>query len=109
MGWLGRRNCMRVVELAKCGAHAASGVFILGYLTEEDKARTLQGLDDLNGVDDMIEQCAQVHDGDVRGVLLLQRKAFERRARGARRVAALLIPQGHHLDHGVKVVAFTAA
>jgi hypothetical protein len=39
----------------------------------------------------MIERCAQVHDGDVRGVLLwewsvlrLQRKAFERRARGAR-------------------------
>jgi hypothetical protein len=38
----------------------------------------------------MIEWCAQVHDGDVHSVLLwewsillLQRKAFERRARGA--------------------------
>jgi hypothetical protein len=38
----------------------------------------------------MVERCVQVHDGDVRGVLLfersvllLQRKAFERRARGA--------------------------
>jgi hypothetical protein len=91
MGWLGRRNSMRVVELAECGAHAASGVFILGHLAKEDEAHPLQGLGDLDGVDDMIERCAQVHDGDVRSVLLwewsvllLQRKAFERRAHGAR-------------------------
>jgi hypothetical protein len=39
----------------------------------------------------MIERCAQVHDGDDRSVLLwewsvllLQRKAFERQARGVR-------------------------
>jgi hypothetical protein len=39
----------------------------------------------------MIEWCAHVHDGDIRGVLLwewsillLQRKAFKWRARGAR-------------------------
>jgi hypothetical protein len=39
----------------------------------------------------VVEWCAQVHDGDVRGVLLwewsnllLRKKAFEQRARGAR-------------------------
>jgi hypothetical protein len=55
----------------------------------------------------------QVHDGDIqgillweRGVLLLQRKAFKRRARGAWLVAALLVSQGHHFDHGAKVTAF---
>jgi hypothetical protein len=70
MGWLGRRNSMRVVELAERDACAASGVFILGHLAEEDEARLLQGLGDLDGVDDMIERCPQVHDGDVRSVLL---------------------------------------
>jgi hypothetical protein len=89
MSWLDRRSSMCVVELAERGAHAASGVFILGHLAEEDEARPVQGLGDLDGVDDIIERCAQVHDSDVRGVLLwewsvqlLQRKAFERRARG---------------------------
>jgi hypothetical protein len=53
--------------------------------------RPLQGLRNLDGVDDVVEWCAQVHHGDVRGVLLwersilfLWRKAFERRAHGAR-------------------------
>jgi hypothetical protein len=41
MGWLSRRDSMRVVELAERGAHAASGVFILGHLAEEDDARPL--------------------------------------------------------------------
>jgi hypothetical protein len=41
MGWLGRRNSMRVVELAERGAHAALDVFILGHLAEEDEARPL--------------------------------------------------------------------
>jgi hypothetical protein len=91
MGWLGRRNSMRIVELAERGAHAALGVLILGHLDEEDEARSIQGFGDLDGVDDVVEWCAQVHDGDVRGVLLwewgvllLWKKAFERRARGAR-------------------------
>jgi hypothetical protein len=65
MGWLGRRNSMRIVELAEHGAHAASGVFILGHLAEEDEARPLEGLGDLDGVDDMIERCTQVHNGYV--------------------------------------------
>jgi hypothetical protein len=56
---------MRVIELAEHGAHAVSGVFILGHLAEEDEARSLQGLSDLDGVDDMIERCALVHDSNV--------------------------------------------
>jgi hypothetical protein len=81
---------MRIVELAERGAHAASGVFILGHLAEENEARPFQGLRDLDGVNDVVEWCAQVHDGDVRGVLLWERsvllmwkKAFEQWARGA--------------------------
>jgi hypothetical protein len=82
---------MRIVEFAERGAHAAPGVFILGHLAEENEAHPFQGLRDLDGVDDVVEWCAQVHDGDVRGImlweeiiLLLWKKAFERRARGAR-------------------------
>jgi hypothetical protein len=56
---------MCVVELVEHGAHAASGVFILGHLAEEDEARPFQGLCDLDRVDDVVEWCAQVHDGDV--------------------------------------------
>jgi hypothetical protein len=41
--------------------------------------------------------------------LLLWKKASGRRALGAQRFAALLFSQGHHLDHGAKTVAFTAA
>jgi hypothetical protein len=88
----------RVVELAERGARAMPGGLLLGHPAEENEARPLQGLRNLGGVDDAVEQCMQVHNGDVRGVLLwewsillLQRKVFERRARGARWVAALLI------------------
>jgi hypothetical protein len=41
--------------------------------------------------------------------LLLWKKASGRRALRAQRVAALLFSQGHHLDHGAKTAAFTAA
>jgi hypothetical protein len=41
MGWLGRRDSMRIVELMEHGAHVASGIFILGHLAEEDEARPL--------------------------------------------------------------------
>jgi hypothetical protein len=82
---------MYVVELAERGAHAVMGVFVLGHLDEENAVRPFLGLCDLDGVDDVVEWCAQVHDGDVRGVLLweqsvllLWKKAFERRAHGAR-------------------------
>jgi hypothetical protein len=104
-----RRISMRVVELTERGAHAAPGSLFLGRPTEENEARPLQGLRNLGGVDDAVEWCAQVHDGDVRGVLLwgwsvllLQRKAFERQARRAQWVAALLVSLGHHFDHGAK-------
>jgi hypothetical protein len=65
-----RRISMRIVELAERGAHAAPGSLLLGRPAEENKARPLQGLRNPGGVDDTVEQCTQVHDGDVRGVLL---------------------------------------
>jgi hypothetical protein len=106
---------MHVVELAERGARAAPVGLVLGYLAEEDETCPVQGLGDPGGVDDAAEGCAQVHHGDVQGILLwkrsillLWRKAFGRRALGAQGVAALLFSQGHHLDHGAKTAAFTA-
>jgi hypothetical protein len=64
------RISMRVIELAEHGAHATLGSLLLGRPAEENEARPLQGLRNLGGVDDAVERCAQVHDGDVRGVLL---------------------------------------
>jgi hypothetical protein len=61
---------MRVVELAERGAHAMPDSLLLGRPAEENEARPLQGLCDLGRVDDVVERCAQVHNGDVRGVLL---------------------------------------
>jgi hypothetical protein len=91
MSKLDRRASLRVVELAEHGAHSVLGVLILGHLVEENKARPLQGLGNPGGVDDAVEWCTQVHHGDVRGILLWERsilllwkKAFGRRARGAR-------------------------
>jgi hypothetical protein len=88
---LTRHVSMRVVELAERGVHATPDGLLLDRPAKENVARPLQGLRNLARVDDMVERCAQVHDGDVRGVLLwewsvllLWRKAFERRARGAR-------------------------
>jgi hypothetical protein len=82
---------MHVVELTEHGARTAPVDLILSHLAEEYEARPLQGLPNLDGVDDVVEWCAQVHHGDVRGillwersVLLLWRKVFEQRARGAR-------------------------
>jgi hypothetical protein len=91
MSKLHRRASLRVVELAELGAHSVLGVLVLGHLAEENKARPLQGLGDPGGVDDIVEWCMQVHHGDVQGVLLWERsilllwkKAFERRACEAR-------------------------
>jgi hypothetical protein len=116
MSFSGRRSTLRIVELVEHGAHATPSVYVLSHLAEEDDARPLQGLSDLDEVNDVVEWCAQVHDSDVRGVLLwewsdllLRKEAFERRARGGRWVAALFVPQGHHFDHGAKVIAFAAA
>jgi hypothetical protein len=107
---------MHVVELAERCTRAAPVGLVLCHLAEEDEAHPLQGLGDPGGVDDAVEGSAQVHHGDVRGVLLwewsillLWKKASGRQALGAQRVAALLFSQGHNLDHGAKIAAFTAA
>jgi hypothetical protein len=70
MSKLIRRVSMHVVELAERGAHATPVDLILSHLAEENEARPLQGLRNLDGVDDVVEWCVQIHDGDVRGVLL---------------------------------------
>jgi hypothetical protein len=67
LGWC---ISMHVVELAERGARTAPAGLVLGQLAEEDKARPLQGLGDPGGVDDVAEGSAQVHHGDVRGILL---------------------------------------
>jgi hypothetical protein len=91
MSKLDRCVSMHVIELAEHGARTGPVNLILSHLAEEYEVRPLQGLRNLDGVDDMVEWCAQVHHDDVRGVLLwersvllLWRKAFKRRARGAR-------------------------
>jgi hypothetical protein len=91
MSKLIRRVSVRVVELAGRGPHVAPGDFFLSHLAENNEAHLLQGLRNLDGVDDVVEWCTQVHDGDVRGVLLwewsvllLWKKAFERQAHMAR-------------------------
>jgi hypothetical protein len=82
---------MHVVELAERGARAAPVGLVLSHPTEEDKTRPLQGLGDPGGIDEAAEGSTKVHHGDVRGVLLwewsillLWKKAFGRRALGAR-------------------------
>jgi hypothetical protein len=91
MSKLVRRISMCVIELAERAARATPDDLILIHLAEENEARLLQGLRNLDGVNDVVEWCAQIHHGDVQGVLLwewsvllLWKKAFERRARGAR-------------------------
>jgi hypothetical protein len=58
MSKLVRRVSMRVIELAEHGAHTTPGDFVLGHLAEKNKARPLQGLCNLDGVDDVVEWCA---------------------------------------------------
>jgi hypothetical protein len=65
MSFSGQHSTLCIVELIARGAHAAPSVFSLSNLAEEDDARPLQGLFDLDGVDDVDEWCSQVHDGDV--------------------------------------------
>jgi hypothetical protein len=65
MSKLIRRVSMHVVELTERGAHATPDGLLLGRLAEEDEARPLQGLRNLDRVDDVVERYTQVHDGDV--------------------------------------------
>jgi hypothetical protein len=62
---LGRRVSMRVVELVERGAHATLDSLLLGRPAEENEARPLQGLHNPGRVDDVVERCTQVHDGDI--------------------------------------------
>jgi hypothetical protein len=63
-------------------------IIIINYTPAiKDEAHPFQGLGDPGEVDDAVEWCAQVHHGDVRGVLLWERsillpwkKAFGQRA-----------------------------
>jgi hypothetical protein len=91
MSKLGRCVSRHVIELAECGARTTPVGLVLSHLAEEDEACPLQGLGDLGGVDDTVEWCMQVHHRDIQGVLLweqsvllLWKKAFGRRALGAR-------------------------
>jgi hypothetical protein len=66
------RRCisMHIIELAERGARTAPVGLVLSHLAKEDKTRLLQGLGDPGRVDDAAEGCAQVHPGDVRGILI---------------------------------------
>jgi hypothetical protein len=72
------------------GIHTASGLIDVNRPSQEGDAGLLQGLNGLDRVDGTVEWCTQVHNGDVRGVLLWEqshllmwKKALEWRARGA--------------------------
>jgi hypothetical protein len=90
MSKLGRCVFMHVIEHVERGARTVSVGLVLRHLAEENETCPLQGLGDQGGVDEAVEWCTQVHHGDIRGVLLwewsvllLQKKAFGRRALGA--------------------------
>jgi hypothetical protein len=65
MSKLNRRASMRIIDIAEHGARSTLGVLVLGHLAEENEARPLQGFCNLDGVDDVVEWCTQVHHGDV--------------------------------------------
>jgi hypothetical protein len=65
MSKLIRSVSMRVVELAEHGARATPIELILSHLAEENEARPLQGLRNLDGGNDIVEWCVQIHNGDV--------------------------------------------
>jgi hypothetical protein len=98
------------VVLAERGVHAPAGVIDVNRLSEEGNASLLQVLSDLGRISGEVEGRAQIHDGKVQdvplwkqSVLLWQRRAFKRRARGARLATATFFLQGQHLDHGTKI------
>jgi hypothetical protein len=87
----GQHGTLRDIELIEHGVHTASGVIDVHRLSREGGASLLQVLGGPDGVDGLVEWCMQVHDSDVRGVLLWEwsnllqwKKTFERRARSAR-------------------------
>jgi hypothetical protein len=60
-----QRGALHGVKLTKHGTHAAPGVLSIGRLAEEGDARPLQVRYGLDGVNGVVEWCAQVHDGDI--------------------------------------------
>jgi hypothetical protein len=65
MSELDRRISIRVIELTERGARTAPVDLVLSHLAKEGETRPLQGLGDPGGVDDAVERCAQVHEGDI--------------------------------------------
>jgi hypothetical protein len=101
------------VVLLDHGEDASMSVFDVDCFLEKVTAHPLQVLGDLDWIHGEVEWSAQVHDGCVQHIplwrwkiLFLWRWAFERRARGAWWVAATILLQGQHFDHGAKVAAF---
>jgi hypothetical protein len=86
------------VVLVECGEDAPTSVFDVDRFLEKATAHPLQILGDLDWISGEVECSVQVCDGCVQHVplwrwkiLFLWRWAFERRARGARWVAATII------------------
>jgi hypothetical protein len=57
MSKLIRHVSMRVIELAERGARATPDDLIFSHLAEKNETRPLQGLRNLDGVDDVVEWC----------------------------------------------------
>jgi hypothetical protein len=57
MSFSGQRSTLRIVELTERGTYAVPSVYVLGDLAEEDDVCLLQGLCDLDGVNDAAEWC----------------------------------------------------
>jgi hypothetical protein len=86
------------VVLVEHGKDAPMSVFDVDRFLEKVTARPLQILGDLHWISDKVKWSTQVHDGCIQHVplwrwkiLFLWRWAFERRACGARWVAATII------------------
>jgi hypothetical protein len=101
------------VLLVERGEDTSTSVFDVDRFLEKVTARPLQILGDLDRIRGEFEWSAQVRDGCIQHALLWRwkilfrwRRAFERRARGAWWVAATILLQGQHFDHGAKVAAF---
>jgi hypothetical protein len=101
------------VVLLDRGKDAPTSVFDVDRFLEKVTACPLQILGDLDWIHGEVEWGAQVRDGCVQHVPLWRWKilfrwrwAFKGRARGARWVAATILLQGQHFDHGAKVAAF---
>jgi hypothetical protein len=57
MSFSSQRSTLHIVELTERGTHATPIIYVLDHLAEEDNARPLQGLCDLDRVNDVVEWC----------------------------------------------------